>query len=76
MTITEKIKTIDKKIEENKAQYDLDSQTAKIFAPSSRNVCKYEFSTDKDVLTEKDLLEKAITMKRFESLPLGSELKK
>ena len=32
--------------------------------------------TDKDVLAEKDLLEKAATMKRFEYPPLGSELKK
>ena len=30
MTVCEKIKTIDNKIEENKAQYDLDIQTAKI----------------------------------------------
>ena len=29
MTITEKVKTIDHKIEQNKAQYDLDRQTAK-----------------------------------------------
>ena len=31
--------------------------------------------TDKDVLPEKELLEKAATMKRFEYLPLGKELK-
>ena len=31
--------------------------------------------TRKDVLTEKDLLEKAATMKRFECLPLSNELK-
>ena len=30
----------------------------------------------KDVLTEKDLLEKAASMKRFENSPLGKELKK
>ena len=34
MTVTEKIKTIDNKIEQNKAQYDLDRQTAKIAALS------------------------------------------
>ena len=33
------------------------------------------FLTDIDVLPEKDLLEKAETMKRFEHLPLGKELK-
>ena len=33
------------------------------------------FLTGKNVLTEKDLLEKAATMKRFEYSPLGKELK-
>ena len=32
MTITEKIKRIDNKIEQNKAQYNLDRKTAKISA--------------------------------------------
>ena len=32
--------------------------------------------TGKDVLHEKDLLEKAATMKRFEYSPFGKELKK
>ena len=31
--------------------------------------------TSKDVLPEKDLLEKAATMKRFEYSPLGKELR-
>ena len=34
MTINEKIKTISNKIEQNKAQYDLGRQTAKISALS------------------------------------------
>ena len=34
------------------------------------------FLTEKHVLSEKDLLEKAATIKAFEYLPLGSELKK
>ena len=46
---------------------------------SSGNVSKYEFLTSKDVLSEKDLLEKAAPMKRFEvkqlSLQLSKELK-
>ena len=50
MTINEKIKTIENKIEQNKAQYDLDRQHAKISALSSGNVSKYEFLTGKDVL--------------------------
>ena len=42
----------------------------------SGNVGKYEVSTGKDVLPKKELLEKAATIKRFEYLPLGNELKK
>ena len=59
MTITEKIKTIDHKIERNKAQYDLDSQTAKISALSSGNVSKYEFLIGRDVLSKKRLVRKS-----------------
>ena len=76
MTASEKIKTINKKIEQNKAQYNLDRQTAKISALSSGNVSKYEFLTEKGVLPEKDLLEKAATRKRFKYSPLCEELKK
>ena len=47
MNISEKIKT-NKKIEKNKAQYNLDRQTAKISALSSGNVSKYEFLTGKE----------------------------
>ena len=75
MSIIKKIKTVDKKIERNKARYDLDRETAKIFAWLSGNVIKYEFLTDKDVLLEKNLLEKAATMKTFEYWPLCKELK-
>ena len=57
MSISEKIKAINNKIEQSKDQYDLDRQTAKISALSSGNVSKYEFLTGKDVLTGKDLLE-------------------
>ena len=43
---------------------------------SSGNVTKYYFLTEKHVLPEKDLLENAATIKAFEYLPLGNELKK
>ena len=66
MSFSEKIKTIDNKIEQKKVQYNLDRQTAKISALSSKNVSKYEFLTGKDVLPKKDLLEKAAALKRFE----------
>ena len=61
MSISEKIKVIKNKMEQNKAQYILDRQTAKISALSSGNVSKYEFLTDEDVLPEEDLLEKTST---------------
>ena len=75
MNISEKIKIIDDKIEQNKAQYNLGKQNAKIFALSSGNVSNYDFLTAQDVLLEKDLLEKAVIKKRFEYSPLGKELK-
>ena len=68
MSISEKIKTINDKIEQNKAQYNSDRQTAKISALLSENVSKYEFFTPKDALPEK-----AAAMKRFEHSPLGKE---
>ena len=71
ITVSEKIKTIDNKIDQHKAQYNLDWQTAMISVLLSGNVGKYEFLTGKDVLPEK-----AVTIKRFEYSPLGSELKK
>ena len=63
ITGKEKIKTIDKKIKQNKAQYDSDRQTAKISALSLRNVGIYEFLTDNDVLPEKVLLAKAFNIR-------------
>ena len=71
MSISEKIKTVNNKIEQKKAQaqYNLDRQTAKIAALSSGNVSKYKFLTGKDVLPEKSLLEKAATMEIFEYSP-------
>ena len=45
------------------------------FLLDHRKCSKYEFLTAKDVLLEKDLLEKAATKKRFEYSPLGKELK-
>ena len=76
MTFSKKIKTINKNMEKNKAQYNLEIQTAKISAFSSGNVSKYEFLTGEDVLPEKYLLEKAVTIKILEYLSLGFELKK
>ena len=54
VTVSEKIKTIDNKIEQNKSQYNLDRQTAKSLALSLGYVKEYEFLTGKNVLPEKD----------------------
>ena len=62
--MSEKIKTVDKKVKQNKDQYNLDVQTV-------GNVSKHEFLTEKDVLQGNDLLDEADTMKRFEYLPLS-----
>ena len=65
-----KLKTSNNKIEQNKTQYDLDRQTAKISDSSYGDVNKQQFLKDKDVLLEKDLLEKVATLKIFEHFPL------
>ena len=75
MSISEKIKIIDNKIQHNKDQYDLDRQTAKTSALSSRNISIYGFLNSKDVLPEKGLLEKVAALKRFEYSLLGKDLK-
>ena len=75
MSISEKIKKTNNKIQQNKAQHDLDWRTTKISALSSENVSKCQFQTGKDVLPKKDLLEKAATMRRFKYSHLGKELK-
>ena len=67
MTITEKIKTINNKVDQNKSQCNLDRQTAKISALSSGNVSRNKLL---NVLLEKDLLEKAAKIKRFEYSPI------
>ena len=57
MTVSEKIETINDKIEPNKAQYNLDRQTSNILGLSSGNVDKCKFLKKKYFLTEKALLE-------------------
>ena len=63
MTVSEKIKIVENKIKQNKAQYNLDKQTSKILALASRNVGKYDFLTGEDVLAETGLLKKAAQSK-------------
>ena len=70
MSVSKKIKAIKNKIESNKAQYNLERQTAKISALSSGNVIKYEF------LPKINSLGKTPTLKIFEYLPLGKAFQK
>ena len=60
------------KIKQNKTQYNLHGPTAKVSALSPGNVNKHEFLTGNDVLLEKDLLQKAAALKRFECSTLGT----
>ena len=73
MSVSEKIKQSIKK--SSKTNLNIILTDKQISALSSENVSKYEFLTTKDVLPEKDLLEKAALLKRFKYSPLGIELK-
>ena len=53
MTVSAKIKTINNKTEQNKAQYNLDRQTTNTSALSSGNIDKDEILTAEDILPEK-----------------------
>ena len=75
MSIGKKTREANNEIGQNKSQYDFDRQFANISSLSLGNVSKYEILTDKYVLPGKALLEKAVSMKRFEYFPLGKELK-
>ena len=48
MTLTEQVKILDNKIRENKAQYHLDRQAARISALSSGELEKDEYLTSED----------------------------
>ena len=48
MTLTEKFKILDDKIKANKAQHNLDRETAKISAFSSGELEKYDYLTGED----------------------------
>ena len=67
MTITDQIKILNRKIMQNKAQYDLDRKAAKISALSSSNLDKYEYLTGEDLGLKPSTVEQA----KFEYSPLG-----
>ena len=74
MTITEKIKTTDNKIEQNKAQYNFERQTAKISALLLGNVCKCEFLTGK-CFTKKAVARKSCYIKKISIISVRQRIK-
>ena len=66
MTVTDQIKSLDRKILQNEAQYDLDKKAAIISARSSKNLDKVEYLTGEDLGLRPDIIEQA----RFEYSPL------
>ena len=72
MTVTDQIKILDRKIMQNKAQYDLDRKAAKISAWPSNNLDKYEYLTGEDLGLKPSSVEQA----KFEYSPLGKVFSK
>ena len=72
MTVTGQLKILDRKIKQNKADYDLYRQNAEISALSSGDLNKYEYLTDKDFEYKPDPLQKG----KFECSPLGQVFNK
>ena len=67
MTITDQIKILNKTIMQSEVQYDLDRKVATIYAFSSNNLDKYEYSTGEDLGLKPSTVEQA----KFEYSPLG-----
>ena len=67
MTISDQIIILNKKILQNKAQYDLDIKTVTISARSSKNLDKVEYLTVEDLGLKPGTIEQA----RFEYSPLS-----
>ena len=67
VTVTDQIKILDRKIQQNEVQYDLDRKAAKISALFSGNLDKYEYLTGEDLKVKPTVIEQA----RFEFSPLG-----
>ena len=72
MTAKDQLKILDRKIKQNKADYDLHRQNAEISALSSGELDKYEYLTKKDLNYKPDPLQKA----KFEYSPLGQVFNK
>ena len=67
MTVADQIKILDKKIKQNKTQYNLDRKTAKISAFSPNDLDKYEYLIGEDL----DLKLSTVKQATFEYSPLS-----
>ena len=72
MTVKDQLKVLDRKIKQNKADYDLYRQNAEIYALSSGDLNKYEYLTKKDLGYKPDPIQKV----KFEYSPLGQVFNK
>ena len=67
MTVTDQIKILDRKVEQNESQYDLDRGAAKMSALSSNSLDKYDLLTGKGLGLKPSTIEQT----KFEYSPLG-----
>ena len=67
MTVTNQINILNRKIKQNKSQYDLDKKTAEISALSSKNLDNYQLLTGEDL----DLKPSTAEQRKLEYSPLG-----
>ena len=67
MTVTDQIKTLDRKIKKNEAWYDLDREAAIISAQSSKNFDKVGYLTGEDLGLKPSTVEE----EKFDISPLG-----
>ena len=72
MTVTDQIKTLNRKINQNESQYDLDRKAVEMSVLSSKNLDKYELLTGEDL----DLRPSTVEKTKFEYSPLGTSLNK
>ena len=72
MTVTDQINILNRKIKQDEAQHDLNRETAKIPALSSKNLDKYKYMTGEDL----DLKPSTVKKAKFEYSPLGISLNK
>ena len=72
MTVNDQIKILNRKTKQNKSQYDLEREAAKISALSSKNLDKYELLTGEDLSVKPSAIEQT----KFQYPSLGKILNK